>query len=135
MSADLHEAIETLRVAEKAQAVYYRGLAARAEQIGDEAAAQRLHDLHADEQHHLSRLTARLVELGQTPADLSTPASSVDHIEGWEAEARQRERAEVERYEAFLRTDLDAATRALAQGILEVEIHHRDELAGKWTIA
>jgi rubrerythrin len=131
----LAAALETLRSAEKAQAMYYRGLAARAEEEGDAAFAQRLHDLHADEQHHVSRLTARLVELGHTPRELERPAAPGSPLAGWESEAKHREQAEVERYEAFLRSDLDPLTRALVEGILEVEMHHRDELAGKWTVA
>ena len=135
MSELLIAALEALRAAEKGQAMHYRRLAALAEEQGDEATAQRLHDLHADEQHPLSRLTARLVELGRTPAELAPPPLDAGELEPWEAQARLREEAEVERYEAFLRAELDPATRALAEAILEVEIHHRDELAGKWTIA
>lgn len=136
MTESLATTLEALRRAEKAQALRYRGLAALAEEIDDEATAQRLHDLHADEQHHLSRLTARLVELGETPADLAATDVGAATLEGWEHEARIREAEEVSRYEAFLADKrLDAATRTLIEGILEVEIHHRDELAGKWTIA
>ena len=62
---------------------------------------------------------------------LATPPA----LPGWEQEARRREHEEIERYEHFLGGDLDPATRALVQGIVEVEIHPRDELAGKWTIA
>jgi rubrerythrin len=131
----LTAALETLRSEERAQAMYYRRLAALAEEVGDAGFAQRLHDLHADEQHHVSRLTARLVELGHTPRELERPAASSTALEGWESEAKEREHAEVERYETFLRTELDPLTRALAEGILEVEKHHRDELAGKWTVA
>ena len=136
MSDGLAAALEALRRAEKAQALRYRALAARAEEAGDAASAQRLHDLHADEQHHLSRLTARLVELGETPADLTGSAPADASLQGWEQDARTREAEEVARYEAFLAgVELDPTTRSLAEGILEVEIHHRDELAGKWTIA
>lgn len=134
MSGTLAGDLEALRRAEKAQALHYRTLAALAEAAGDEATAQRLHGLHADEQHHLSRLTARLVELGETPAEI-TVSTSRAALEGWEDDARRRELEEVERYGAFLEQALDPATRALAQGILEVETHHRDNLGGKWTIA
>lgn len=135
MSDALFASLEELRRAEKVQATHYRALASLAEAGGDQAAAQRLHDLHADEQHHLSRLTARLVELGQTPAELPVPSGSPADLAGWEDAARRREGDEVERYQRFLGGELDPTTRALVEGILEVEIHHRDELAGKWTIA
>ena len=135
MTEPLYAALEVLRAAEKAQAAHYRRLAAIAEDEGDEATAQRLHDLHADEQHHVSRLTARLVELGQTPEDLRNPAGADTGLDGWEDVARRLEREEVERYEQFLTRDMDPQTRALIEGILKVEVHHRDELAGKWTIA
>ena len=135
MTEPLYAALETLRAAEKAQAAHYRRLAAIAEDEGDEATAQRLHDLHADEQHHVSRLTARLVELGQTPEDLRSPASASAGLDGWEDVARTLEREEISRYEQFLTREMDPETRSLAEGILQVEIHHRDELAGKWTIA
>lgn len=136
MSKDLAAILETLRAAEKAQALRYRALAALAEETGDAATAQRLHDLHADEQHHLSRLTARLVELGETPAALPATADVPATLDGWEDDARAREADEVERYQQVLDGDLlDAATRTLVEGIVEVEVHHRDELSGKWTIA
>ena len=135
MSVPLHEALEALRAAEKAQAVHYRRLAVLAEAAGDEATAERLHDLHADEQHHLSRLTARLVELGHTPRELSGGSGGERTLEGWEAVARELETAEVTRYERMLAEDADPATRSLLEGILEVERHHRAELAGKWTVA
>src|SRR5690606_27127888 len=67
----LHDA----RAAEKEQALFYRALAALAEERGDTALSERLNGLHADEQHHLSRLTARLVELNEPLADLSHVAS------------------------------------------------------------
>lgn len=134
MSDTLVTALESLRTAEKAQAMRYRRLAALAEELGDEQTAQRLHDLHADEQHHLSRLTARLVELGRTPADLA-PVSSSGELAGWEERTRRYEQDEVDRYETFLRGELDPQTRALADSILEVERQHRDRLSGKWTLA
>lgn len=128
-------AIEERRAAEKAQALFYRALAAAAEDAGDEALAQRLHDLHADEQHHLSRLTARLLELGVVPADLGGMRAPGGGLAGWELPARERERAEIEGYETLLRVELDDRTRALAVEILEVERHHEQELGGKWTLA
>ena len=134
MSA-LQQQLEEIRAAEKAQASRYRQLAALAEAIGDEATSQRLHDLHADEQHHLSRITARLVELGHTPVELVSTVDPGLALDDWEAESRRLEAAEVARYEALVRSDLDSTTRALAEQILEVELLHRDQLAGKWTLA
>ena len=134
MSA-LKQQLEEIRAAEKAQASRYRQLAALAEAIGDEATSQRLHDLHADEQHHLSRITARLVELGHTPVELVSTVDPGLALDDWEAESRRLEAAEVARYEALVRSDLDSTTRALAEQILEVELLHRDQLAGKWTLA
>jgi rubrerythrin len=128
-------AIEERRAAEKAQALFYRALAAAAEDAGDEPVAQRLHDLHADEQHHLSRLTARLLELGAIPADLGAIRAPGSGLVRWESEARERERAEIAGYESLLRSELDDRTRALAGEILEVERHHERELGGKWTLA
>ena len=134
MSA-LQQQLEEIRAAEKAQASRYRQLAALAEAIGDEATSQRLHDLHADEQHHLSRITARLVELGHTPVELVSTVDPGLALDDWEAESRRLEAAEVARYEALVCSDLDSTTRALAEQILEVELLHRDQLAGKWTLA
>jgi len=59
MDRDALEALHEARAAEKEQAAFYRRLAAEAEALGDDALAERLNGLHADEQHHLSRLTAR----------------------------------------------------------------------------
>lgn len=134
MSA-LKQQLEEIRAAEKAQASRYRQLAALAEAVGDEATSQRLHDLHADEQHHLSRITARLVELGHTPVELVSTIDPSLALDDWEAESRRLETAEVARYEALLSADLDPTTMALAEQILEVERLHRDQLAGKWTLA
>lgn len=134
MSA-LKQQLEEIRAAEKAQASRYRQLAALAEAVGDDATSQRLHDLHADEQHHLSRITARLVELGHTPVELVSTIDPALALDDWEAESRRLEAAEVARYEALVSSDLDSTTQALAEQILEVELLHRDQLAGKWTLA
>ena len=128
-------AIEERRAAEKQQALFYRALAAAAEEAGDEPLAQRLHDLHADEQHHLSRLTARLLEIGAVPADLGGMLAAGASLTGWERLARERERAEIAGYEALLEMELDERARTLAGEILEVERHHERELGGKWTMA
>lgn len=135
MTQSLVEALEVLRTAEREQAVHYRRLSVLAETAGDEATAQRLHDLHADEQHHLSRLTARLIELGHTPRALPGAPAAESSLEDWESAARIREDGEVRQYESLLAGPLDSVTRALVEGILGVERHHRAELAGKWTVA
>jgi rubrerythrin len=135
MSPELLAELEACRAAEKEQALFYRGLAAAAEERGDGELGQRFHDLHADEQHHLSRLTARLVELGRQPADLPGATGPAWPLDSWEAETRRREAAELERYTALGTRDLDPKTRALVEEILEVERHHSAELGGKWTPA
>jgi rubrerythrin len=116
---------------EREQAVFYRFLAGDAERAGDRSAAERLNDLLADEQHHVSRITARLLELGETPAE-SSPAPEVPALDEWEAVARLREQDEVRWYEdAVSRVD-DETTRAVLEEILESERHHGADLAGKW---
>ena len=131
---DLVAALQRAREAEKEQAVFYRALAA-AEARGDAALAERFNDLHADEQHHLSRLTARLLELEAAPHDL--PAESPPYgLDGWEDAAAARERGEVVRYEGMLeRARPDEHTAALLREILDTERHHAAELGGKWTTA
>jgi len=135
MSGPQVSAIEAMRLAEKAQAMFYRRLAALAEVENRPDEAQRLHDLHADEQHHLSRLSALLIEMGETPADVGSARAPEVSLEGWEEEARRREQEEVDAWERFLAADLDAHSRALAESIIEVERLHRDQLGGKWTMA
>jgi rubrerythrin len=135
VSADALRALEVCREAEKEQALFYRALAAEAEERGEADLGQRFHDLHADEQHHLSRLTARLIELGRQPPALDHLRAQVAPLDHWETVARRREKDEVKRYEILLVQDLDAATRGLVEGILEVERRHAEELGGKWTMA
>ena len=132
---DLTSALEEARAAEKAQALFYRALAAEAENRGDAALSERFNELHADEQHHVSRLTARLLELGAGLADIDHLAGEGGRMEGWEASAAAREAAEVRRYEGMLQAEMDAATRALLVEILDTERHHAAELGGKWTTA
>jgi rubrerythrin len=133
---DLTDALQHARGAEKEHALFYRALAAAAEASGNAALGERFNELHADEQHHLSRLTARLLELGAAPADLSTASADAGELGGWEDEARRRELAEVARYEAILETGgADARTEALLREILDTERHHAAELGGKWTAA
>jgi rubrerythrin len=134
--SDLTRALERCRAAEKAQALFYRALAAEAEARGDGALGERLNELHADEQHHLSRLTARLLELGAAPADLSHLRPERVGLDEWEGAARAREREEVRRYEALsTAAGLDERTARVVREILETERHHAEELGGKWTPA
>jgi rubrerythrin len=120
------------RSAEKAQALFYRGLAADAEDRGDAALAERLNGLHADEQHHLSRLTARLVELEQRLENLDDMSTPFRDLASWEHSARRREREEIGRYERLLGEQLDAKTRSMTLAFLEAERLHESELGGKW---
>jgi rubrerythrin len=133
--ADVVGVLEACRAREKAQTLFYRALAAEASAAGDERAVDRLNDLHADEQHHLSRLTARLLELGQVPHDLSAVPAPVGRLADWEDGARAREAEEVRWYEAAIGLDLDSATRGVLAAILDSERHHERELAGKWMSA
>ena len=135
MTSDLIAALEEARAAEKEQALFYRALAAEAERRGDAALSERYNELHADEQHHLSRLTARLLELGAAPAGLDDVRPAPVAMDAWEPAARIREEAEVRRYRRLLERELDGETRALLAGILETEAHHASERGGKWTAA
>lgn len=126
--------LERSRREEKEQALVYRRMAAMAEEE-EPAMAQRFHDLHADEQHHLSRLTARILELGGRPVDLVDVRAPEGDLTGWKEIVERREAAEVVRYTALLKEDLDAETRDLLAEILEVERHHAQALGGKWVIA
>lgn len=132
---DLISALEAARAAEKAQALFYRALAAEAEDRGDAVLSERFNELHADEQHHVSRLTARLLELGAGLADIAGVAGESVGMDGWETAAAAREAAEVTRYERMLEESMDAATRTLLEEILDTERHHAAELGGKWTTA
>lgn len=132
---DLIPALEDARAAEKEQAHFYRTLAAEAENRGDDAMSERFNELHADEQHHVSRLSARLLELGADLADISHSLPSSARMDGWEAAASLREDGEVLRYEHLLQGEMDGETRALLEEILDTERHHAAELGGKWTTA
>ena len=135
MSDDALRLLRAARAAEKEQALFYRSLTGQAEDRRDAPLAERLNGLLADEQHHLSRITARILELGHAVddlADMATPAVSLD---GWETVARERERVEVARYEALLATPLDDVTRGLLEDILVTERNHERELGGKWMMA
>lgn len=135
LSPELLGALQAARRAEKEQALFYRALAAEAEERGDAALSERFNELHADEQHHVSRLTARLLELGAAPDDVSSLRADPAVIEGWELQARAWETEEVRRYEELLEMGADAATEALLREILDTERHHAEELGGKWTLA
>jgi hypothetical protein len=123
------------RIREKAQALFYRWLAAEAEMARQETEVERLHELHADEQHHLSRVTARLLELRGTAAELEDVTVPTVSLLGWEDAARLREAEEISWYRGVLAAGLDAGTRALVEAILESEKHHHAELRGKWMSA
>lgn len=114
------------------QALFYRVHASEAEQVGDGAAAERLYDLLADEQHHVSRLTARILELGERPDGEPDPSPSVPDLEGWEGEARRREAGEVAWYEEALERVDDRHTADVLREILASEKQHLSHLAGKW---
>jgi rubrerythrin len=126
------ERLHDARRAEKEQALFYRALASRAEDDEDAQLAEDLNGLHADEQHHLSRITVRLVELDEVLRDLGDVTAPDGGYPDWKPRAREREQQEVERYRGFLERDLDAATRALMEEILTAEEHHAGALAGKY---
>ncbi len=126
----LHEA----RALEKEQALFYRVLSAEAEAQGNQEDIEALNGLLADEQHHLSRLSVRLVELGEELAPLSDanlPSEAV--YATWRDVARIRERKEIARYEDILELELDADTEAMIRGFLETERAHEMHLGGKYT--
>lgn len=131
-SREFVELVESCRERERAQTRFYRALAAQAELEQRIDVAERLNALHADEQHHLSRLTARLLELGVKPSDLPAGATEDVDLDSWETRARAREAGEVGWYEEMLERAVDAQTRALFEEILASERRHRDELGGKW---
>ena len=135
MTGSQAELLEECRRAEKEQALFYRRLASDAEARDAVDLAARFHDLHADEQHHLSRLTARLLELGGSPADLRDVPVPAGDLAGWEVLARAREQDEVDWYEQMLEAPLDSATRCVIVEILDSERHHHAELRGKWMSA
>ena len=127
--------LSAARAAEKEQALFYRNLTGQAENANDAALAERLNGLLADEQHHLSRLTARLLELGFAVDDLNDMVPPAVDLAGWEPVAREREGAEVARYEGLLELDFDSETRGLIDDILTTERNHERELGGKWMMA
>lgn len=126
--------LRAARVAEKEQALFYRALSAIAEDRAAAADIEALNGLLADEQHHLSRISVRLVELGHETGDVSAPVPRCE-FDGWRTAARERERAEIARYEALLEQGIDAETAQIVRGILEVEREHEKNLGGKYTEA
>jgi rubrerythrin len=130
---DVITRLRDARRREKAMTLFYRAAAAEAEQEGRSGDSERLNELHADEQHHLSRLTARLLELGATPGSLQEIVRPEVDLGRWEQDARAREADEVEYYRAWLDEGIgDAATREVVAEILESEVHHHRDLGGKW---
>ena len=118
---------------ERAQTRFYRHLAAEADLSGESALAERFNELHADEQHHLSRITARMLELELDPGGgAEEEVQAAPTLEGWLEVAREREKAEVRWYEEALSEPLDPETRRVLEEILESERHHRRDVGGKW---
>ena len=127
-------ALRAARAAEKEQALFYRALAVEAENRGLLMDIEDLNGLLADEQHHLSRITVRLVELGLEAGELSAHTPACD-FNSWRDAAQIREREEVARYEGSLEMPLDDDTRVAITNILEVERAHAAHLGGKYTDA
>jgi len=125
------ELLQEGRRRERAQAFFYRVLAGDAEAAGDASAAERLNGLLADEQHHVSRLTARLLELGERPTEEGSSVVVPDLV-SWQPVARIREEEEVHWYEGAVRSVDDEETAVMLGEILSSERHHREDLAGKW---
>ncbi len=120
---------------EKAQTIFYRRLASAAESQGDEAVAERLNELHADEQHHLSRISARLLELGEALEEVGGRDGEGATLAEWERAARMREEEEIVWYEGWLDRIRDPDTHSTIAEILDSEKHHARELGGKWMLA
>jgi rubrerythrin len=132
MTQEAIAAMHAARFAEKEQALFYRALAALAEAVADAELSERLNGLHADEQHHLSRLTVRLVELDEVVPDLGATAAPAAALEQWETDARRREEAEIARYEELLRYELDDKPRTMLEQFVAAERGHATMLGGKW---
>jgi rubrerythrin len=129
------EQLHAARAAEKEQALYYRALAAVAEKRGHGADIEALNGLLADEQHHVSRLSARLVELGEQLRDVVPTLPGPPAYPQWRTVARAREQREIARYQDLLRQPLDADTAEMVQSFLAVEREHERHLGGKYTEA
>lgn len=131
---DLLEWLEASRRREREQARFYRALAREAGIRSLDHEVDRLNELHADEQHHLSRLTARLLDLGGDPGELPAEGPAVEFSD-WERAAREREAEEVAWYSAAVDREMDADTRAVVEEILASEEKHHAHLGGKWMSA
>jgi rubrerythrin len=129
---DLLDLLHEGRARERGQTLFYRRLTGLAEDSGNAVAAERLNALLADEQHHLSRLSARLLELGGRLDEGDRASVPESDLQGWEDLARRREVGEVSWYETAIATCSDTETEAILREILASELHHRDELGGKW---
>jgi rubrerythrin len=125
-------ALNEARRAEAEQTRFYRTLSADAEVANDAETAERLNGLLADEQHHFSRITARLMELGEPIPDFVSQPASPPALDTWKAEALERETAEIQRYRSLLAMGLDARTDTLIREILAAEEAHARALGGKW---
>lgn len=121
--------------AEREQARWYRALSVLAGDADNDEDVEALNGLVADEQHHLSRLKNRMVELGVEFHTDVTDFTDFTGYPAWKDEARKRERAEIARYEALLAIDLDDETKEMLRGILDTERHHEKNLGGKYTQA
>jgi rubrerythrin len=126
--------LRAARTAEKAQTLFYRALSAIAEARHATADIEALNGLLADEQHHLSRLSVRLLELGAEVENVTAETPEYDYSD-WRYDARRREQEEIARYELLLRQPLDEQTAAMLRGILAVEQQHEANLGGKYTEA
>lgn len=135
MSEPWVDALHRARAAEKEQTLFYRYLAVHAEAANLPLLADRLNGLLADEQHHLSRITARLLELGENVSDLAHTEPPHTELDGWETVARARERDEVDRYSHMPLDAMDDETRRVVEETLATERRHESELDGKWTMA
>src|SRR5262245_42567559 len=124
MDAHVLRALQDARRAEKQQALFYRALAAAAEEAGQGAAEEDLNGLHADEQHHLSRITVTLVEANAPLDELHDTEQPTVPFAEWKEHARAREEGEIARYQTLLSLPLDQATAALVEEILAVERKH-----------
>jgi rubrerythrin len=132
MNEGVRALLQEARLAEKRQSLFYRALAAAAEEAEDAALSERLNELHADEQHHLSRLTVRLMEAGEVVPDMSDELVPHVVLDGWEDLARGREAEEVARYAHLLNEELDDGTRDMLEQFLVAERGHAEMLGGKW---
>lgn len=127
--------LESCRKRERMQTQFYRGLVALAQEAGDAGLSERFNELLADEQHHLSRVTARILELGGIPGTFQDPLPAAPSLEEWEKEASVREEEEVAWYSGALTKALDDRSKEILREILISEREHARALGGKWISA